>query len=283
MSAEGIYVYCFARADAEHDPLPHGANGESRVERLIVGEVAAVYSGEQLHEFDADEIGPDQDSRRVIERACRHESIVERVMQGSPVLPVRYGTVFSSADALALFVRHNRERIHRALSALAGKQEWAFKAVMQTDKAVEWVLTSDAVLASRYKDVVAGSAGARYLREKQLRSQAQGKARDNALTLTDTICTELERIAADRAELPSRSLDPSEHDQVMLRNLAFLVQDCHVENLRARVAWASSTCASQGLRLQLTGPWPPYNFCPVLEAAVGDAEEDGIQSRSDAG
>ena len=276
MPAEGIYLYCFARGDAAHGPARHSENEQPRVEQLTVGEIAAVYSAELLDELDAHaEDGPDQDPQRVIKRACRHESIVERVMAYSPVAPVRLGAFFSSVDALTRFVRLHQEQIQRALSALAGKQEWAFKAFLQTEKATDWALGSDPVLASRHKDP-AGSPGACYLRRKQLRSQALGKARDNALTLALTICSELERTATDCAELQSRLLGAADRGEVMLRNLAFLVQDSGVEDFRGQVARASSACADQGLRLQLTGPWPPYNFCPAFEpAGPGETDEEG--------
>ena len=265
MPAEGIHVYCFARAGAARAPAPDAEDEQPRVEQIAVGGIAAIYSAERLDELDARaDDGPDPDPQRLIERACRHASVVERVMAHSPVAPVRFGVFFSSVDALARFVRRHQEPIQRALNALAGKQEWAFKAFLQTERATDWALRSDLAPASRLEDS-AGSPGACYLRRKQLRSQALGKAKDNALALADNVRSDLERTATDCAELQTRPLGAADRGEVLLRNLAFLVRNSGVEDFRRQVARASSACADQGLRLHVTGPWPPYNFCPVFK------------------
>ena len=276
MPAEGIHVYCFARGEAGHAPARYAEDEEPPVEQIAVGGIAAVYSAERLDELDARaEDGPDPDPQGLIERACRHANVVERVMAHSPVAPVRFGAFFSSVDALTGFLRRHNEQIRRALSALAGKQEWAFKAFLQTEEAVDWALRSGPAPAPRHEGS-AGSPGACYLRRKQLRSQALGKAKDNALALADNVRSELERTATDCAELQTRPLGAADRGEVMLRNLAFLVRDSRVEDFRRQVARASPACADQGLRLHVTGPWPPYNFCPVFgPAGPGEAEEEG--------
>ena len=45
----------------------------------------------------------------------------------------------------------------------------------------------------------------------------------------------------------------------MLLNGAYLVEGHSVDELRALVGELEATC-SVGARVELTGPWPPYNF-----------------------
>jgi hypothetical protein len=45
----------------------------------------------------------------------------------------------------------------------------------------------------------------------------------------------------------------------------FLVPDRTVEVLRHMTDDWNARHAHQGLRLELSGPWPPYHFVPVLE------------------
>ena len=46
----------------------------------------------------------------------------------------------------------------------------------------------------------------------------------------------------------------------MLLNAAYLVEAGRVEDLRAVVESLQERHGGLGARLELTGPWPPYNF-----------------------
>ena len=52
-------------------------------------------------------------------RACRHEAVVERIMGASPVLPVKFGTIFRSRTSLKEFLGRHREGIVRVLDDAA--------------------------------------------------------------------------------------------------------------------------------------------------------------------
>jgi hypothetical protein len=48
----------------------------------------------------------------------------------------------------------------------------------------------------------------------------------------------------------------------MLLNAAYLVETTRVDELRDAAAELEARHAPLGARVQLTGPWPPYNFVP---------------------
>ncbi|MBI2200221.1 MAG: GvpL/GvpF family gas vesicle protein, partial [Candidatus Rokubacteria bacterium] len=48
-------------------------------------------------------------------------------------------------------------------------------------------------------------------------------------------------------------------------NWAFLVPRSRVDDFRARIQRINAEHAPHGLVLDLSGPWPPYSFCPSLE------------------
>jgi hypothetical protein len=52
----------------------------------------------------------------------------------------------------------------------------------------------------------------------------------------------------------------------MLLNAAYLVDADRVGELRALVAELEDRHAAVGARIELTGPWPPYNFVPAEDA-----------------
>jgi hypothetical protein len=56
----------------------------------------------------------------------------------------------------------------------------------------------------------------------------------------------------------SRELGGYEGDMVL--NAAYLVAESDVGAFRRRTAELGERHRSHGLRIELTGPWPPYNF-----------------------
>ncbi len=48
-------------------------------------------------------------------------------------------------------------------------------------------------------------------------------------------------------------------------NLAFLVPRDNLAAFRACLERATDEHRAAGLELEMSGPWPPYSFCPDLE------------------
>ena len=59
-------------------------------------------------------------------------------------------------------------------------------------------------------------------------------------------------------------LGQKEEKEEMVLNAVFLVPKSNVSIFRARVKDGEEKCRRHGITLRVTGPWPPYNFCPVF-------------------
>ncbi|HKN08193.1 MAG TPA: GvpL/GvpF family gas vesicle protein, partial [Pseudomonadota bacterium] len=62
------------------------------------------------------------------ERALRHQRVIEQGFHRGPVLPARFGTLFSSLPALERFIDANRYTIGDFLGRVQGHEEWGVKA-----------------------------------------------------------------------------------------------------------------------------------------------------------
>jgi hypothetical protein len=51
----------------------------------------------------------------------------------------------------------------------------------------------------------------------------------------------------------------------MVANWAFLVERNGIDDFRALVERVSKEFSPSGLSFHLSGPWPPYSFCPALD------------------
>lgn len=270
----GIYLYCFARPGAVCGLEAASVDGQPGVFALEVREVAAVFSEVSLSEFRGDNAvtgsasdrTEQQDPDWIIPRACRHERVIEEIMSRSPVLPVRFGAVFSSRQALEKLLTNQYCGIAGFLEDIAGKEEWAVKGFVDIDKAEAWLLASDSGLLAQRQHLSA-SPGTRYFQEKQLRAGMQKQVKLWARTVAEQVQEDLKDVAVEARPLRLQPANVSGRTAEMVFHCALLLPRCRVADFRARVEALAAQYAEQGLALEYTGPWPPSHFCPSLEEA----------------
>ena len=267
MSETAFYLFCFARSG----PLPElggtGVDGQSPLLVRTFADLAAVLSTVYVADFS----GPVAEARMkdlswLGPRACRHEAVIEEVMAYGPVLPARFGTLFSSLESLeALLVKHHRA-ISQFLDDVTGREEWGVKGVLNRAKALP-------ELDSRYQTGGAGQGepnidpsslprGTRYLQGRRARAAAE-KALPQWLQATCAgIAEDLRGYAS--GFIVRKALAKGASGSEVVSDWAFLVPRGVRVDFCGRVKRASAELADQGLTFELTGPWPPYHFMPSL-------------------
>lgn len=265
---EGTYLYCFARSDAVSGLEAIGVDGRPGVEAIEVGGTAAVCSQVSLDEFRAD---PDLDQGLnpdwLIPRACRHEKVIEEVMTRSPVLPVRFGALFSSGFSVKATLARQLPQINRFLEYIADKQEWAVKGFVDSKTAEAWLLESDPALVAR-RQSLPESPGKRYFQEKQLGAAAQRQVKQWKRTVAVQVGDALKDVATESRVLKRQPSQLTGKTEEMVLNLAFLLPRNRIEEFRDQVDSVGASYGAQGLTLECTGPWPPFSFCPTLEETL---------------
>ena len=136
-----IYLFCLARSHHALLPQGDGVSGNGPLVQENFRDVTAVVCSVPLEDF----IGSSADERLqdlswVGPRALRHEQVIEEVMQNSPVLPARFGTLFSSRESLLALVENNYAKIDQFLDHIKDKEEWAVKCVLSRADAMKSVL-----------------------------------------------------------------------------------------------------------------------------------------------
>lgn len=261
-----FYLYCFARAGIVHaGGIVHP---DAVVDVIEAGECAAVVSQVFAPEIDAANFAEEQDPDRIIARALWHEQVVEQVMRYSPVLPVRYGAVFTSTQSLAKLLIGRADEIRRFLDVVTGKEEWGVKSFLDMSTAGAWLLAGAADFAQRRRSLPE-ARGARYFQEKKLRADVENQARSWADALAEQVEQELATRAVRSCPLRIQQRNATGRD--LVRNAAFLVERGGAEIFRERLETLAEHYREQGLVLEITGPWPPYSFCPALERTSHEA------------
>jgi hypothetical protein len=191
----------------------------------------------------------------VAPRAYRHEDVVEAVMEaGGPVYPARFGTLFSGPDRLRDTLASHQGALRSYFDAVDGADEWAVKGLLDREQAAAHRAEASAPEAE---------SGTAYLRRRKRRQDARADLDDWLDETADALLDTLAPQARDTRVLPVRG-NAGREDEVAF-NWAFLVPRADEDAFRAEVKRQSQAHEPRGLALDLTGPWPPYNFRPSLD------------------
>jgi len=222
---------------------------------VVVETDAALFTGPGGDERLADLkwIGP---------RAVRHQEVLGTLLSSGPVLPARFGTLFSGEERLRAFLERHEVAISTFLDSTEGASEWGVRGVLDRPRALE-ALVADGMPPDEALATL--SPGRRYLEERRLRSEAEQRLQRWVEETTSPLVTELAALSrATRSRTPSRAGDAAPGEETAF-SWALLVDAGAEDRLRTAVAEGGASLAAKGLRLELSGPWPPYTFCPELE------------------
>lgn len=259
-AGEALYLYCLTRFGSLPDIEGPGVDGEHPLSLVPFRDVAAVVSVVRVDDFcGAEAEARMKDLPWVGSRVQCHHQIVEHAMRHSAVVPLPFAVLFSSRERLLAWVGQNHDAISRALDRFTGHEEWAVKGTLDRQRA-------EAGLASTALRGAPGStaSGARYLEERASRAAA---GRELDAWLRDVVGAITGELSACAAEFREREIPAwaAEDQGIPVVNWAFLVPRSARDALAARIGSINAVYADRGLTLHLSGPWPPYSFCPSLE------------------
>ncbi len=240
-----------------------GVDGQALVSSWTFQGLAAVISKVARKDF----CGPEaearfQDLTWLGPRACRHEAVVEQAMRLSPVLPARFGTLFSSRKALEGVLKKHHAAICRFLDQVADKEEWAVKGLLDRKKARGEISST---IFARQKELLSSfPQGMRYFQEQRMLADADRELNGWVKKTCEEVMEDLRQQAADFRYRPVLCADLGKEGMQMISNCALLVPRRAVAGLRARTNQANARHRPRGLLFELSGPWPPYSFSPSL-------------------
>lgn len=241
------YLYGVVAADAEpRFPPRMGVDPDHDVTLLVEGELAGVTSRVSLDEFDDDAL-PERLADTVwLELKIRgHEHVLEAVLDQTAVVPCRFCTVFRDSADLRRFLAERRDVLVDALARVTGRVELGVKAF--------------ATPAAPERNEV--KSGREYLEARRLEQRARQEAAERRARISSELHERLLIGAEDGVPLALQRPELSGHEEEMLFNGAYLVGDRDAfERVLAQV-WRDYR--DGGVKLELTGPWPPYNFVPA--------------------
>jgi hypothetical protein len=264
----GVYVYAVVDGPAES-----GLSGELRgvagaTVRVIDEErLRALVSDVPLDQFDDEALRDNlNDLTWLSETAVAHEAVVEAALGVATVVPMRLCTIFRSDAAVREMLVRERAGLEETLDRLRGSSEWGVKVIADARAVEEAVGRRSAHVRTLRETIEGAGEGAGYLAARQLERLTQGAIHAEIDARTQAIHEALSALATDGRLNPPSNRDLAGYTGDMVLNAAYLVPDARRGEFSALVESLASEHRDFGLTVDLTGPWPPYNFSTMAGA-----------------
>jgi hypothetical protein len=203
-----------------------------------------------------------------IERLGRaHHQVIACVAAESPVLPLRLATVYPDDPTVRGLLAGGSAEFTVTLESLRGTEEWGVKVYLGPAGQTPDGTAADAVTAPQ--DAVPGPDAGPFMGADgpTLPGGSPAKAapdRNDVAACAEVIDRALSGIAVAARREPAADPRYDGPEQWLVLNAAYLLNSDRAGEFTA-IAQALGR-VHEGLRADLTGPWPPYSFAELHQA-----------------
>jgi hypothetical protein len=258
----GCYVYCVVGHG--HDAVPEnlaGIDPDHSVFAVDQGELAAIVSRVPLAEFGEQPLREHLSDMAWLERtARRHEHVLGEIARGGTPIPMRLCSIYRDETGVRTMLERETDALGQALAHLDGKVEWGVKAFADFDAVGPESPAQPSALGS--------GDGAAYMHGRL----TQRRRREDARARVDEACSAMHAalcaIAVEGVTSAPQRPEVSGRDEPMVFNASYLVSHLAADAFHVELARLRGELAPLEVELEVTGPWPPYNFVP---GAIGAA------------
>lgn len=262
------WAYCVLRASDPHPSGMTGVDGSAVVRPEEMAGLVALVSSVPQSQFAAEPLRHNLNDLAWLESVARqHEAVLEAALATTTIVPLRMCTIYETAESVRRMLEREHESFVEALGVLDGRLEWAVKVLVNRETLMQSARQGAEASSPGQSPAGRGEGGAYMLQRR--RDQAAREAVDAmAAEVAEQVHARLQDWAIDATTRPPQNRELSGHQGDMLLNAAYLVERERSEELRRLVAGLEDHHRELGVRIELTGPWPPYNFVPGGSAAA---------------
>jgi hypothetical protein len=248
-----VHAYGLVRS-GQQLVLPDAGIGGAGVCLVGNGRLAAIAG-----ELSSDEYGPEiwqehaDDPQWLGVVAASHNEVLELVVDQTDVLPMRLPGLYGDTAALESALEQQADEFEAAFAAVEGHVEWGVKVFLVGE--VE-------------ADLPAGNTTGRdYLLRKAGEARRREEARDRRTSALLDVHEELAHLATHAVVNTPQDPALSGRTEPMLLNAAYLVARTARDTFLTHAQQLGDRLWGHGMSLEVTGPWPPYNFAGRPESA----------------
>lgn len=265
MAELAYYVYCIAESAAAAqlpvDSLPAAIEDGSELEWITVNTLAALASQVPRETYSEDNLAEHlTDATWTAIRAMRHETVVEFVAKRATVIPLRFGTIYLERSGVEQMLTEKSRELESIIDGLRGREEWGVNVFYDRAVLLDSITSVSPVLRDLVQRAEQAPPGQSYLMQKKIEALKIDEARAAVNRIVDQIEQTLKNQTDDARRLRILKVETTEHGELKAK-FAFLVKRGAFDEFRDAAERLAQEHQPAGVRLELTGPWPVYNFC----------------------
>ena len=264
MSQQAYYLYCIAESVASAklpaDSLPAAIEEDAKLEWITVGDLAALSSQVPLASYSEEKLAEHlSDASWTAVRAMRHETVMEYVAKHAAVVPLRFGTIYLERAGVERMLSDRAKDLKQILERLRGREEWGVNVFCDQSTLKSAIVSVSPKLRELAEQAAQASPGQSYLMQKKIDALRVDEARNALSRIVEQVEQALAEQTDDAKRLRVLKVEATEHGELKAK-FAFLVKKSEFEKFRDAAERLAQEHQNAGVRLELTGPWPAYNF-----------------------
>lgn len=253
----GVWLYAVTRGRTPPRLTELRGVGGEPVRTVDADDLLAVVSSVSLDEFGEAALKRNlEDLDWLAATARAHDAVVNSVARTAPTVPFRLATLYLGDERVRGLLAGHHDELEAALDRLAGRTEWGVKAYAERDAFVG--------AEPRAQEVPSGGgAGTAYLLRRKAQLAARDEGERRAAAIAEELHTALAGISIAARRHPPQNARLAGTRAWMILNGTYLVDDPRGDDFSAAVR--AMEASYPGVRLELTGPWPPYSFASISQ------------------
>lgn len=256
MSETVQYVYCVVPSGVSVAGAPAGLD-RTAIARVARGDLAALVSTLDARDYSGERLSERMDDAAwLTPRAVTHDSVVTWAADVGPVVPFPMWVMFSDESRVMEMLCSEDAALRDTLQRVSGAKEFGVRLSGDQHALANAALTMDTALAALEQQAAAAPPGQAYLLRRKIAEVRKAATRDAAVRIVEETHAALSECS--RASI-ARATAVANEPGVLLDG-AYLVSDERYEEFRSVLTGIMGTYEPAGIRIDFTGPWPPYHF-----------------------
>ncbi|MEW6447993.1 MAG: GvpL/GvpF family gas vesicle protein [Bacillota bacterium] len=254
-----LYALCYKdTAPAPFSSWPRGVSPGGELSYVCFGPIAGLVQEVNLSEFGTEALAQNIQRIEWLEEKVRaHDEVVRHLFsEVDAVVPVRFCTIFRTEERVKELLRKQAEMILADFNRLRAAAEWGVKVYVNEKQSLQ---------AAEHACEVSQEAGSgiQYLRRKQQQEKLARQVKEWIRGEVNDCHQSLVKLSREYRVNPCEG---SKLDERMALNSVYLVDRTRKGEWLAELERFSGRWSGRSLRLEVSGPWPPYSFVtPAME------------------
>jgi len=184
-----------------------------------------------------------------------HQSVMNALMKGGTIIPLRAFTLFATPDRLRTHLDDDRGTFEKILGRLDGKQEWTLRIEFDPQQWNDAIVRRVDSLRALSDEAAGASEGKAFLLRKKLDEEKKRASREAEQQVVSEV--EQEVMAKLRCDTVAETRQQRSGAFPQIDVLINRDEEARLQELRDDL---EKRYAREGVAIALTGPWPPYTF-----------------------